>query len=148
MADAPRRFPPPWRAEPISGGYVVRDATGQARAYARPKNNRARPSGPDRRSHQLEVFSELVFGCLLAEPITREPSLVTMNVLIILLNVDYVPNGSAEIVFPNGICKIINVMPFSRVIKVQSLPIMSNPVLGIVVTFRVGDGVSGHGCAG
>ena len=28
-----RRFPPPWRAEKISGGYVVRDATGQAIAY-------------------------------------------------------------------------------------------------------------------
>jgi hypothetical protein len=25
-----RRFPPRWRAEPIPGGYVVRDATGQA----------------------------------------------------------------------------------------------------------------------
>jgi hypothetical protein len=25
MADQ-RRFPPPWRAEPIPGGYVVRDA--------------------------------------------------------------------------------------------------------------------------
>jgi hypothetical protein len=24
------RFPPPWRAEPIPGGYVVRDAKGQA----------------------------------------------------------------------------------------------------------------------
>jgi hypothetical protein len=32
MADQ-RRFPPPWRAEAISGGYVVRDATGQAIAY-------------------------------------------------------------------------------------------------------------------
>jgi hypothetical protein len=26
----PRRFPVPWRAEPIPGGYVVRDANGQA----------------------------------------------------------------------------------------------------------------------
>jgi hypothetical protein len=26
----PRRFPAPWRAEPIPGGYVVRDANGQA----------------------------------------------------------------------------------------------------------------------
>jgi K+/H+ antiporter YhaU regulatory subunit KhtT len=33
MADAPRRFPPPWRADKISGGYVVRDANGQALAY-------------------------------------------------------------------------------------------------------------------
>jgi hypothetical protein len=28
-----RRFPTPWRAEPILGGYVVRDANGQALAY-------------------------------------------------------------------------------------------------------------------
>jgi hypothetical protein len=33
MADAPRRFPAPWRADRIPGGYVVRDANGQAIAY-------------------------------------------------------------------------------------------------------------------
>jgi hypothetical protein len=33
MADAPRRFPPPWRAERMPGGYVVRDANGQTMAY-------------------------------------------------------------------------------------------------------------------
>jgi hypothetical protein len=33
MAEAPRRFPAPWRAEPIPGGHVVRDANGQALAY-------------------------------------------------------------------------------------------------------------------
>jgi hypothetical protein len=33
MADAPRRFPAPWRADKITGGYVVRDANGQALAY-------------------------------------------------------------------------------------------------------------------
>ena len=33
MTDAPRRFPPPWRADRIPGGYVVRDANGQALAY-------------------------------------------------------------------------------------------------------------------
>ena len=34
MADAPRRFPPPWRADKIpGGGYVVRDANGQKLAY-------------------------------------------------------------------------------------------------------------------
>jgi hypothetical protein len=27
-----RRFPPPWRADKVPGGYVVRDATGQALA--------------------------------------------------------------------------------------------------------------------
>jgi hypothetical protein len=35
MADAPRRFPPPWRADKIAGGYVVRDANGQALAQAK-----------------------------------------------------------------------------------------------------------------
>ena len=29
----PRRFAPPWTAERIPGGYVVKDATGQALAY-------------------------------------------------------------------------------------------------------------------
>jgi hypothetical protein len=33
MADAPRRFPAPWRTDKIAGGYVVRDANGQALAY-------------------------------------------------------------------------------------------------------------------
>ena len=28
-----RRFPPPWRADKIPGGCVVRDANGQAIAY-------------------------------------------------------------------------------------------------------------------
>jgi hypothetical protein len=28
-----RRFSPPWTAEQIPGGYVVRDATGQSLAY-------------------------------------------------------------------------------------------------------------------
>jgi hypothetical protein len=30
---ASRRFPPPWKAEKIPGGYVVRDTNGQALAY-------------------------------------------------------------------------------------------------------------------
>jgi hypothetical protein len=33
MATGSRRFPPPWRADKIPGGYVVRDANGQAIAY-------------------------------------------------------------------------------------------------------------------
>jgi len=32
MSDA-RRFPPPWRSEKMPGGYVVRDANGQALAH-------------------------------------------------------------------------------------------------------------------
>jgi hypothetical protein len=41
MADAPRRFPPPWRAETIPGGYVVRDDNGQAIAYLYARANEA-----------------------------------------------------------------------------------------------------------
>ncbi len=28
-----RRFPPPWHADPMPGGYVVRDANGQTLAF-------------------------------------------------------------------------------------------------------------------
>jgi hypothetical protein len=36
-----RRFPPPWRAEKMPGGYVVRDANGQALAYVYSRSNEA-----------------------------------------------------------------------------------------------------------
>jgi hypothetical protein len=36
---ATRRFPPPWRADRIPGGYVVRDANGQALAYIYSRDN-------------------------------------------------------------------------------------------------------------
>jgi K+/H+ antiporter YhaU regulatory subunit KhtT len=39
MAEPPRRFPTPWRAEPIPGGYVVRDANGQALVYLYSRDN-------------------------------------------------------------------------------------------------------------
>jgi hypothetical protein len=35
MKDQPRRFPAPWHADKIPGGYVIRDANKQALAYAR-----------------------------------------------------------------------------------------------------------------
>jgi hypothetical protein len=41
MADAPRRFPPPWHADPMPGGYVVRDANGQAITYLYSRENEA-----------------------------------------------------------------------------------------------------------
>jgi hypothetical protein len=37
----PRRFPPPWTVEQIPGGYVVRDATGQALAYVYARETKA-----------------------------------------------------------------------------------------------------------
>jgi hypothetical protein len=33
------RFPPPWRADPTPGGYVVRDVNGQALAYLYSRDN-------------------------------------------------------------------------------------------------------------
>jgi K+/H+ antiporter YhaU regulatory subunit KhtT len=39
MVEPPRRFPPPWRTDKIPGGYVVRDATGQALAYLYSRDN-------------------------------------------------------------------------------------------------------------
>jgi hypothetical protein len=39
MSDPPRRFPTPWHADKISGGYVVRDANGQALAYLYSREN-------------------------------------------------------------------------------------------------------------
>jgi hypothetical protein len=41
MAEPSRRFPAPWRAEPMPGGYVVRDDTGQALAYVYSRANDA-----------------------------------------------------------------------------------------------------------
>jgi hypothetical protein len=39
MAEESRRFPAPWRADPMPGGYVVRDANGQALAYLYSRDN-------------------------------------------------------------------------------------------------------------
>jgi hypothetical protein len=36
-----RRLPPPWTAERIPGGFVVKDATGQALAYVYARATRA-----------------------------------------------------------------------------------------------------------
>jgi hypothetical protein len=36
-----RRFPAPWRADKIAGGYVVRDANGQALVYVYSRDNDA-----------------------------------------------------------------------------------------------------------
>jgi hypothetical protein len=41
MAEPSRRFPAPWRADKVPGGYVVRDATGQALAYLYSRENEA-----------------------------------------------------------------------------------------------------------
>jgi hypothetical protein len=36
-----RRFPAPWRADKVPGGYVVRDANGRALAYLYSRDNEA-----------------------------------------------------------------------------------------------------------
>jgi hypothetical protein len=38
---SPRRFPPPWRADPMPGGYVIRDANGQALAFVNSRDSDA-----------------------------------------------------------------------------------------------------------
>jgi K+/H+ antiporter YhaU regulatory subunit KhtT len=39
MPEPSRRFPPPWYADKMPGGYVVRDANGQALAYVYSRDN-------------------------------------------------------------------------------------------------------------
>jgi hypothetical protein len=39
MAESPRRFSAPWHADRMPGGYVVRDANGQALAYLYSRDN-------------------------------------------------------------------------------------------------------------
>jgi hypothetical protein len=39
--ESSRHFPAPWRADKISGGYIVRDANGQALAYVYSRENEA-----------------------------------------------------------------------------------------------------------
>jgi hypothetical protein len=39
MAEGSRRFPARWRADKMPGGYVVRDANGEALAYIYSREN-------------------------------------------------------------------------------------------------------------
>ena len=41
MAEPPRRFPAPWQVDTIPGGYVVRDANGQALVFVCSRDNDA-----------------------------------------------------------------------------------------------------------
>jgi hypothetical protein len=41
MTESPRRFPSPWRADKVPGGYVIRDANRQALAYIYSRDNEA-----------------------------------------------------------------------------------------------------------
>jgi hypothetical protein len=41
MAEPSRRFPSPWHTDPMPGGYIVRDANGQALAYLYSRDNKA-----------------------------------------------------------------------------------------------------------
>jgi hypothetical protein len=41
VTEPQRRFPPPWHADPMPGGYVVLDANGQALAYLYSRDNDA-----------------------------------------------------------------------------------------------------------
>jgi hypothetical protein len=48
MADPPRRFPAPWRADRTPHGYVVRDATGPTDEARRIAANIRTPAGAPR----------------------------------------------------------------------------------------------------
>jgi hypothetical protein len=39
MTESPRRFPAPWHADPMPGGYCVRDANGQSLAFVYSRDN-------------------------------------------------------------------------------------------------------------
>ena len=39
MAEPPRGFPAPWRADKMPGGYAVRDANGQTLAFVYSREN-------------------------------------------------------------------------------------------------------------
>jgi hypothetical protein len=41
MTEPSRRFPPPWGTDKIPGGYLVRDAKGQALAYLYSRKTKA-----------------------------------------------------------------------------------------------------------
>jgi hypothetical protein len=41
MSEPSRRFSPPWPADPMPGGYIVRDANGQALACVYSRENEA-----------------------------------------------------------------------------------------------------------
>jgi hypothetical protein len=47
MSEPSRRFPPPWHADPMPGGYAVRDANGQTLVfvYSRDSDAKARQEG-------------------------------------------------------------------------------------------------------
>jgi hypothetical protein len=62
MAESPRRFPSPWRAEKIAGGYVVRDATGQALAYVHSRENEAEARQAKTLSRDSSVAQRMAFS--------------------------------------------------------------------------------------
>jgi hypothetical protein len=58
MAESPRRFPGPWRADKVPGGYVVRDATGQAIAYLYGRETEAEARSAVSFRHPLGLVSQ------------------------------------------------------------------------------------------
>jgi hypothetical protein len=64
----PRRFPAPWRADKIYGGFVIRDANGQALAYVYSRDNEAE-------ARQAKVLTSDE-GRRIAANIARLPELV------------------------------------------------------------------------
>ena len=63
-----RRFPAPWRADKMPGGYVVRDANGQAPVYVYSRDNPAE-------ARQAKVLTKDE-ECRIAVNIARLPELL------------------------------------------------------------------------
>jgi hypothetical protein len=65
-----RRFPPPWKVQPISGGFTVQDANGMVLAYLYSDNNKMTSASY---SHEKLTVDE---AFLLARWIARLPELI------------------------------------------------------------------------
>ena len=80
MAEPPRRFPPPWHADPMPGGYVVRDANGQALAYLYFRDN-------DAEARQAKVLTKDE-ARRIAMDIARLPELWEGGIILKAVNCD------------------------------------------------------------
>lgn len=71
----PRRFPAPWTAEPIPGGFVVRDATCQALAYC--THVRTSPAPGEAQGSSVLTGRLACYGQFMASPVRPSTHLVT-----------------------------------------------------------------------
>jgi hypothetical protein len=65
-----RRFPSPWSAERIPGGYVVKDATGQSLAYVYARDTKAQADSEG--AHDGRSAKDRGEYCQVAGPVIEE----------------------------------------------------------------------------